>query len=246
MNISGAAVLITGGARIGATVAVELACRGADIALSYRHSRERAAAAARAVRVAGRRAELFHADLEQPESAHALVDAVIETFGRLDVLVAMASRYVQTPFETLTVDAWRAAIDCDLSASFYCASAAARHMRARKAGRIICVADTDAASGRPKHKNFLPYFVAKSGVIALSRALALELAGDGVLVNTIALGPMLPGDDATDDENRTAAESVPMGRWGGSIEVAKAVGALIETDFITGEVVRVDGGCHLA
>jgi NAD(P)-dependent dehydrogenase (short-subunit alcohol dehydrogenase family) len=89
------------------------------------------------------------------------------------------------------------------------------------------------------------YFVAKAGVIALTEALALELASDQILVNAVAPGPILAPPDMPPDEVAAVARATPVGRWGGEIEIAKAVAALIETDFITGETIRVDGGRHL-
>ena len=87
--------------------------------------------------------------------------------------------------------------------------------------------------------------MAKSGVIALTEALALELAADNILVNAIAPGPILPPPDTTDEELKSVADATPLGRWGGEIEIAKGVLALVESDFITGETIRIDGGRHV-
>jgi NAD(P)-dependent dehydrogenase (short-subunit alcohol dehydrogenase family) len=118
-------------------------------------------------------------------------------------------------------------------------------MRANGGGRIVNFSDWVARSGRPRYRGFLPYYVAKAGVIALTEALALELAGDNILVNAIAPGPILAPPDTPADEYHAVEEATPLGRWGGEIEIAKAVLALIASDFITGEIVRVDGGRHL-
>ena len=91
----------------------------------------------------------------------------------------------------------------------------------------------------------MPYYVAKAGIIALTEALALELAPDNILVNAIAPGPIVAPPGTSDESSRKIAEATPLGRWGGEIEIAKAVLALIESDFITGETIRVDGGRHL-
>ena len=111
-------------------------------------------------------------------------------------------------------------------------------------GRIVNFADWLAASGRPAYKDFVAYYVAKAGVKALTEALALELAPK-ILVNAIAPGPILPPPDMTASERDEVAAATPLGRWGGELEIAKAVIALVETDFITGETIRVDGGRHL-
>jgi 3-oxoacyl-[acyl-carrier protein] reductase len=133
----------------------------------------------------------------------------------------------------------------DLRAAFLCAHAAAPHMRARGGGRIINFSDWIARSGRPRYTGYVPYYVAKTGIIALTEALALELAGDNILVNAIAPGPILAPPGTSADESRAVEEATPLGRWGGELEIAKGVRALIDSDFITGETVRIDGGRHL-
>jgi NAD(P)-dependent dehydrogenase (short-subunit alcohol dehydrogenase family) len=132
-----------------------------------------------------------------------------------------------------------------LRASFLCAQAAVPHMRAKGGGRIINFSDWIARSGRPRYRGFLPYYVAKAGVVALTEALALELAPDNILVNAIAPGPILAPPGTDDDERKAVEEVTPLGRWGGEIEIARAVLALIDGDFITGETIRIDGGRHL-
>jgi NAD(P)-dependent dehydrogenase (short-subunit alcohol dehydrogenase family) len=237
--------LITGGKRIGAVVARELASRGADVALSYARSKTEAEETAAAVRAAGRKAATFAADLSQPEAAAALVQSVVDTFGRLDILINMASVYVQKPFAALTAADWDAAVNVDLRAAFLCAHAAAPHMKKQGGGRIVNFSDWIAKSGRPRYQGYLPYYVAKTGIIALTEALALELAGDQILVNAIAPGPIVAPPGTTDAESKAIADATPLGHWGGEIEIAKAVLALLDSDFITGETVRVDGGRHI-
>jgi NAD(P)-dependent dehydrogenase (short-subunit alcohol dehydrogenase family) len=102
-----------------------------------------------------------------------------------------------------------------------------------------------AASGRPRYTGYLPYYVAKAGVIGLTQVLALELAGDRILVNAVAPGPILAPPGTSDEEIEAVERATPLGRWGGAEEIARAVRFLVETDFVTGEVVRVDGGRHV-
>ena len=245
MELSDTVVLITGGKRIGLVVAGELASRGANIALSYAHSRVQAEQAAANVRAAGRRAEIFQTNLTEADQCAALVARVVAAFGRLDVLVNMASVYVERPFDELTAADWDATINVDLRAAFLCSVAAAPHMRERGGGRIINFSDWTAKSGRPRYRGLLPYYVAKGGVIALTEALALELASDNILVNAIAPGPILAPPETTDQEFGAVEQATPLGRWGGEKEIAKAVLALLDGDFITGETLRVDGGRHV-
>ena len=91
----------------------------------------------------------------------------------------------------------------------------------------------------------MPYYVAKAGVIALTEALALELASDNILVNAIAPGPILAPPDTSAEDAQAVEQATPLGRWGGEMEIAKGVLALLNSDFITGETLRIDGGRHL-
>ena len=245
MNLQDRVALITGGKRIGLAVAGALARRGVDVVLSYARSRAEAEQAADRVRAAGRRAATVRADLSQPDECDALVSSVVDTFGRIDVLINMASVYVRKPFDELQASDWTAVLDVDLRGAFLCARAAVPQMRKLGGGRIINFSDWIAKSGRPRYSGFLPYYVAKAGIIALTEVLALELAGDNILVNAVAPGPILPPPGTTADEFRAVEQATPLGRWGGEEEIAKAVFAFLESDFITGETVRVDGGRHV-
>jgi NAD(P)-dependent dehydrogenase (short-subunit alcohol dehydrogenase family) len=245
MDLTNKVALITGGKRIGLVVAEALALRGADVALTYARSKAEAEEAAGRVRAAGRRAHIVQADLSAAETAATVVDGVAAALGRLDVLIHMASVYVQQPFDALQAANWDAVVNVDLRAAFLCAHAAVPHMRQQGGGRIVMFSDWIAASGRPRYKGFLPYYVAKAGVVALTEALALELASDNILVSAIAPGPIVAPPGTTEDEARAVEQATPLGRWGGEGEIVKAVLALIDSDFITGETLRVDGGRHV-
>ena len=245
MRIAGGAALITGGKRIGAAVARALAEAGMDVALSFNRSRAEAEAAAADVAAAGRRAHIASADLGNPAECRALVDGAAEAFGRLDVLINMASVYAHVPFDQTDETAWHAAMDVDLRAAFFCAKAAVPHMRKAGAGRIINFSDWVAASGRPRYPGYLPYYVAKAGAIALTEALALELAADNILVNAVAPGPIVAPPGMDEEELRAVEAATPVGRWGGPEAIVRAVQFLLETDFVTGETIRVDGGRHI-
>jgi NAD(P)-dependent dehydrogenase (short-subunit alcohol dehydrogenase family) len=239
------AALITGGKRIGAAIAKALAAAGMDVALSYNKSRDEAEATAADITAAGRRAHIAAANLGNPDDCRALVDGAAAAFGRLDVLVNMASLYIATPFDQLDEHAWSATVDIDLRAAFLCARAAVPHMRRGGGGRIINFSDWLAVSGRPRYPGYLPYYVAKKGTIALTEALALELAPDQILVNAVAPGPIVPPPGTTDEELTAVATATPLGRWGGPEAIVQAVMFLVETDFVTGETIRVDGGRHI-
>jgi NAD(P)-dependent dehydrogenase (short-subunit alcohol dehydrogenase family) len=245
MELPDKAVLITGGKRIGGVVATELARRGADIALVYPSSQTEADETSQAVSDLGRKAVVLQADLQSAEACERVVDDAVAAFGRIDVLVNMASSYVQKAFDSLEIADWDRQMAVDLRAAWLCARAAVPHMRRLRGGRIINFADWVARSGRPRYVGYLPYYVAKAGVVALTEALALELAADQILVNAVAPGPIVAPEGTSDEEFASVERATPLGRWGGEIEIARAVIALIESDFITGETIRVDGGRHL-
>lgn len=245
MELRGKAALLTGGRRIGAAVAEGLAARGVDVALTYARSREEAERTAARLSKFGGRAIALAANLSRPEDCAAAVRDAAATFGRLDILVNMASVYAERSFDAITLADWQAPLDVDLRASFLCAQAATPFFRAQGGGRIVNVSDWVARSGRPRYRGYLPYYVAKAGVIALTEGLALELASDQILVNAVAPGPIVPPPGLGEDELKAVEAATPLGRWGGEAEIAKAVIALIESDFITGETIRVDGGRHV-
>ena len=190
-------------------------------------------------------AEAFEADVSDPVECARVVNATAEAFGRLDILVNMASIYRARPFEEQTAADWDRQLNVDVRAGYLCAQAAMPHMRKQSGGRIINFADWIAASGRPRYLGYLPYYVAKRGVIALTEALALELASDQILVNCIAPGPIVAPPGTTEEEIRAVEKATPLKRWGGEDEIAKAALFLVESDFLTGETIRVDGGRHL-
>ena len=245
MDLKDRVALLTGAKRIGAVVAEELAKHGVNIAICYARSRAEADAAIERVRAHGVRGEIFQADLSDPPACGDVVERVAQTFGRLDILVNMASVYREKKFDDLSVADWNASIDVDLRAAFLCSKAAVSHMRRQGGGRIVNFSDWLAKSGRPRYPGYLPYYVAKAGVMALTEALALEVASDNILVNAVAPGPILAPPDTSDDESQAVERATPLGRWGGEAEIARMVLAFLDSEFITGETVRVDGGRHV-
>jgi NAD(P)-dependent dehydrogenase (short-subunit alcohol dehydrogenase family) len=245
MDLTGRVVLLTGVKRVGAVVAESLARGGADIALVHNRSSLESSATVEVVRGLGRRALAIQADLANPADCQRVVDDTVREFGRLDVLIAMASVYASVPVSAISVEQWNRQLEIDLRSAFLCAQAAIGAMKTQGGGRVIFFSDWVAASGRPRYPGFVHYYVAKGGVKALTESMALELAADGILVNAIAPGPILPPPDTSEEERQAVAEATPVGRWGGAPEIVKTVKFLIETDFVTGETIRVDGGRHL-
>jgi NAD(P)-dependent dehydrogenase (short-subunit alcohol dehydrogenase family) len=245
MIFEGRAALITGGKRIGVAVAHHLLERGVDVAVTFNRSRREAEDLVARATAAGRRAHAMQADLANADDCARVVNEAAQLFGRLDILINMASVYREVALDQTGAAEWNAVLDVDLRAAFLCAQAAVPHMRRTGAGRIVNFSDWVAASRRPRYRGYSPYYVAKAGVIALTETLALELAADQILVNAVAPGPVLAPPGTSPEEMAAVEAATPLGRWGGEQEVVKAVDFLIQSDFVTGETIRVDGGRHV-
>lgn len=235
--------MITGGARIGQAVAQALAARGCAIGVTWRESRAAAEATVATARAAGVAATAVQADAADEARVCAAVAEIRARLGRLDILINMASTYVRTP--SPTAREWTETFHANVRGAFLFAAHAAPFMKAAGAGRIINLTDWLPASGRPLYKGYVPYYSSKAALIGLTESLALELAPE-ILVNAIAPGPIIAPPELTAGENAEVLDATPLGRWGGVEEIAKTALFLIETDFVSGECIRVDGGRHLA
>lgn len=245
MDLSHRVAVVTGSKRIGAVVAIELARSGADIALCYNRSKGEADKTVDAVKALGRRVFIKQANLTQARDCETFINESAAALGRLDVLVNMASVYVNIPFEQLTVEQYDENVNVDLRAAFICSRAAVPHLRKAGSGHIINFSDWLSRSGRPRYTGYLPYYVAKTAVIGLTEALALELAPYKIRVNAIAPGPILAPPETTEEELGAVEKSTPLGQWGGETAIVEAVLALLSCSFVTGETIRVDGGRHV-
>ena len=245
MDLAHRVVLLTGAKRIGAAIAKAVAERGAAVAIAYNSSSGEADETIAAVETLGGRARKYQADVTSAAACRTLVESVDRDFGRLDVLVNMASMYRSVAIDDLDEKAWDRQLAVDLRGTFLCSMAAVPFFKKLGGGRIVNFTDWVAASGRPRYPGYTAYYVAKAGVKALTESLALELAGDQILVNAIAPGPILAPPDTSDEESQAIEKATPLGRWGGAEEIVKVALALLDSDFVTGETIRVDGGRHL-
>jgi NAD(P)-dependent dehydrogenase (short-subunit alcohol dehydrogenase family) len=242
MDPKGKVALLTGGARIGQVIAESLAAHGCHLALIYRGSREAAEASAKAATSAGVRAIIIQADVTNEDQIAAAVQETHRALGRIDILINMAAVYASTP-DPKAVD-WSNAINVNVRSVFLFSTFAAPVMKLGGGARIINFADWLPVSRRPGYRGFVPYYSSKAAVAGLTESLALELAPD-ILVNAIAPGPILAPPNLTSEESMEVIEATPLRRWGGAAEIAKTVMFLIDSDFITGECIRIDGGRHL-
>ena len=244
MHLRGTVALITGSAdRIGRAVALTLAERGVDVVIHYRRSAKEAKATVAACRQYGIQAVSLRADLTRSRDVDRLFRGVLKRFRRLDILVNNAAVFLKTPFLTCTESDWDNTLDTNLKGSFLCAQRAAKVMLKKGRGKIINIADW---AGLRPYVNYLPYCVSKAGVIALTKALALELAPK-IQVAGIAPGPILLPKNFTKKEAKEVKGNVPLKRIGSPEDIAKTVLFLLEgTDFITGSTLLVDGGESIA
>lgn len=240
MTLTGKAALVTGGAaRLGRALALGLAGRGADVAITYRSSEHEAQTVLTELRKAGVRGAAVRCDQASEADVRAAVRWVVGEFRRLDVLVNSAAIFEKTPFESLDAAAWDRHLAINLRGPFLFALHAAPHLRADGGGKIVNLADI--AGFRP-WKGYLPYSISKAGAIALTQALARELAPD-VQVNAIAPGAVLWPEEYTAEQREAALARVPLARSGSPDDVVATLLYLLEgSDYVTGTVIPVDGG----
>jgi pteridine reductase len=240
MKLDGKVALVTGaGRRVGSAIALALAERGATIAVHYRSSAAEAEALAVQIGQRGGRAGAFPADLEKVAEIEQMTNAVLKSFGRIDILVNCASIFYRKPLEELTEHDWDVNLNTNLKAPFFLAKFAAVSMRQNGAGKIVNIGDW--AGIRP-YNNYLPYTVSKSGLIGLTRALAKALAPE-VQVNCVALGPVMPPEDYDTAEIESLKKATLTKTLGSPEDVARGVLFFCETtDFATGSTMMLDGG----
>jgi len=238
-ELTGKVALVTGGAvRVGLEIARALADAGADVAIGYRRSAAEARAAVRDLEARGVRAAALRADVARPREARALVTAAVKRLGRLDILVNNAALFFRTPVLTTTIVQFDRLLAVNLRAPFFCSQAAARVM-GRRGGRIINIADVGAVRAWP---GYVPYGISKAGVLMLTRGLAAALA-PRIQVNAVAPGVVLLPEGFPRVSGRRLTARIPMGRHGRPADVAQAVRFFATcSDYITGQVLFVDGG----
>jgi NAD(P)-dependent dehydrogenase (short-subunit alcohol dehydrogenase family) len=240
--LEGKSAIVTGTRRLGAAIGVALAADGADVALTWRSSREPAEKAAESIRGAGRRALLLKVDLSSEAAVEEAARRVAADLGGVDVLVNVASIYERVSLEESGGSDWDRNMAANARGAYLFARAVIPMMKARGGGSIINFTDWLPVSRRPRYHGYTAYYASKAAVVALTESLALETARDGIRVNAIAPGPILPHRGITEEEDAEVLRNTPMGRWGGEQSVVQAVRALLMCEFVTGEV---DGGRHL-
>ncbi len=244
-RLLGKTALVTGGSRgIGRGIALGFASEGADVAINYRKDAAAAAETVDAIEKMGRKAVALQADVADWEAVQAMTAQALEQLGHIDIAVAnsgVASR-PQSVWD-LDIDHWRRVIDVDLNGAFHTCKAIVKHMMDRGQGSLLLISSVGADLCAPYGA---PYYVAKSGVNALTRCLAKECAPAGVRVNCIAPGLVKTdmGDRMLDFMGESLIKGIPLQRAGLPEDIAGAAIFLAsaEASYITGKILRVDGG----
>jgi NAD(P)-dependent dehydrogenase (short-subunit alcohol dehydrogenase family) len=242
MDISGKVALITGSSkRVGRETAIELARRGARLAIHYRSDETGARETLRMVEEAGGSGEVFQAELTDNFAVESMFLNLERRMGALHILVNNASVFDPGTFEQSTPELWKLEMDSNAMAPFFIAQRASRLMLREPQAKIVNLVDV---AGEKIWPGYLVYSVSKAALIAVNRGLAKALAPT-IQVNGIAPGPVLFPEHYTQEQKHLAIERTLLKRAGSARDIVSAVVFLIENDYITGEVLHVDGGRHI-
>ncbi len=246
-RLEGKVALITGGSRgIGRAIALRLAEEGADVAINYQNTREHAQEVSKLIESMGRHSCIVQANVGDMEQVNRMRDLIIDRFGRIDILVNNAGIVRDKSFVKMTPQIWKEVLSVNLDGTFYCTKAFIEGMLERKYGRIVNIS---SVIGRMGNRGQANYAASKAGMIAITQTLAKEFAGKGVTINAVA-----PGFIETDMLKSVPEEAmekilaqIPLGRLGKPSEVAGAVAYLAseEGDYITGQVIDLNGGLYI-
>ncbi|WP_066289179.1 3-oxoacyl-[acyl-carrier-protein] reductase [Bacillus sp. FJAT-29937] len=244
MKLEGKIALVTGASRgIGREIALELARQGADIAVNYSGSEERANGVVAEIKEMGRNAIAIQCDVSNGESVANMVKETIDAFGKLDILVNNAGITKDNLLMRMKEDEWDDVININLKGVFLCTKAVTRQMMKQRSGRIINISSIVGVSGNPGQAN---YVAAKSGVIGLTKTSAKELSSRGITVNAVAPGFITTDmtDKLQEEVKEAMLKQIPLARFGEPSDIANVVVFLASEDsrYMTGQTLHVDGG----
>jgi pteridine reductase len=241
VKLDGRVALVTGaGVRVGKAIALALGAKGMKVAVHYNGSAKGADDTVARLTAQGATARAFQCDLTSPDGPRTLVAAVAGAFGGIDVLVNSAAIMERTPFGEVTPEQWDDIMRINVRAPFFMAQAIAPHLR-KAEGAIVNIADLAAFETWPA---YIPHGISKAAIVYMTRSLARVLAPD-VRVNGVAPGTVLLPDNWDKAADERLRQTTPLARTGTPEDVSSTVVFLLESDYITGETIIVDGGRHI-
>ena len=243
-NLQGRVAIVTGSARnIGRAIAHALAEAGAAVVVNAKSSTEAAEAVVQEIRNRGGQAVAKMADVGQPEQAASLIDAAVQAFGRLDILVNNAAVRREIDFERLDYEEWRAITATILDGAYLCSRAAAPYLSAAHGGSIVNIGGLSSFTGASRRAHVI---AAKAGLLGLTRALAHDLAPHLITVNCVAPG-LIDTERRGPEPGHHAKHATLVGRRGSPEEVAAVVRFLCgpEARYITGQTLHANGGVFM-
>lgn len=245
-RLRGKVAIVTGASRgIGRATALALAAEGAQVVVNYASSQESAEKVVAEIAAMGSEAIALAADVSKADQVDALVNAVMDKWGRIDVLVNNAGITRDTLLLRMKPEDWQAVIDLNLTGVFLCTRAISKIMLKQRSGRMINITSVAGQMGNPGQAN---YSAAKAGVIGFTKTVAKELASRGITVNAVAPG-FIATDMTSDLKSQEILNFIPLGRYGQPEEVAGLICFLAADPaaaYITGQVMNVDGGMVMA
>ncbi|MFD1735783.1 3-oxoacyl-[acyl-carrier-protein] reductase [Bacillus salitolerans] len=242
--IEGKVALVTGASRgIGKAIALELASKGATVAINYAGSEAKANEVVDEIKSMGQEAIAIQADVSSSEDVTNMIKTVVDTYGRLDILVNNAGITRDNLLMRMKEEEWDAVINTNLKGVFHCTKGVTRQMMKQRSGKIINIASIVGVSGNPGQAN---YVAAKAGVIGLTKTTAKELASRNINVNVVAPGFITTDmtDELPEDVKNEMLKQIPLARFGEPTDIAKVVSFLASDDskYMTGQTLHVDGG----
>lgn len=239
MEIRGKTALVTGGAhRVGKAITLMLAREGANVAVNYYSSDTAAQETVAEVEAQGVRGLAIRCDVAQWPEVQEMAATIRRTFGGVDIIVNSASLFDKMDFPTDDLSVWHRVTGISIDGPFYVCNSLVPSMQERGGGAIVNIVDLSAWEPWPR---FMAHSVSKAALLALTRQLALDLA-PAIRANAVAPGPVLPPPGYNPKSAEAAARRTLLKRWGTPEDVALAVKYLLEADYVTGDVITVDGG----
>jgi NAD(P)-dependent dehydrogenase (short-subunit alcohol dehydrogenase family) len=239
MEMAGKVALVTGGAhRVGKAITMMLARAGAHVIVNYYSSSTEADQTVAEVHALGVRSKAIRCDVADWTQVQSMADEILDEFGGVDIIVNSASLFDKTPFPTDDISGWQRVTGISIDGPFYVCNSLVPSMLARGGGAIVNIVDLSAWE---PWVNFAAHSVSKAALLAFTKQMALELAPT-IRVNAVAPGPVLPPPNYEESRVAKAASRTLLGRWGRPEDVAMAVRYLIEAEYVTADLLTVDGG----